>query len=863
MPTPGPDRRTARRAALVLLLAAIGCGGESQGPDAGLDPGPYTPIVVGDTVSAGLVGSSAEASFTFRVTEAGRMALFASADAPLSLTVSDSALEGSSANPYPLATVFPEGAPGDGVLARRTERFEVRPGRTYVVRATHLYGQETARFRMFLFRINPKPEHRPATVALGDTVTGERLENSADVDEFLLSAQAGAELIGYIQGDDSLAQGAVGLTVLRPDGSDLASVATDTGTTDLEERATGRFVVEVGATYRLAVQGGIPYAGVEPAVGGYRLQVSAVNRAPETGPSMAAVGDTTAGALEHVGDVDEFTITGAPGQEFNLFFQALTDTASVLYAELGNVVVPTSILSMESSGRDTSLYDVASQTVALPTSGSATVRIIGRNDHFGLDRGDYRFYVYPIDHAPETGAVALTLGDSVDGVLDLPGDVDEFQLTVPTSQLANLILESPTGRGPLMLTRLDVTGAISIATQTLYGTENGAPIGTGTGTFELAQSVYRLRVESGSGPDAFRGPYRIATYVIHPAPESVPATVTYDVPVTGESIAPVGDYDEFSFTGAKGDVLTGWFLPSGGSSPFWLALSLWQPGAFGAFAYAGQTFGGDSVETGRFILRADGQYQISVGGVGTEIGTDGAYRFTLHRLDVQPEHVPAAIAPGAVVTTETLDYAGDVDEFVLTAAANTELQITMQGMPQTALKLEVDAPVTYDSLKGTDSFGFQQATGRFLMPAGGEVRIRVYQPGVGTATGAYSFSVIPVQRAPESVPAALTRGVVVQGESLGYAGDVDEFTFTAAAGETITAYLQTPQGYYGISSARLEVVGPGTGTVLGSATSHNPSPGPYGASTGPITLTASGSYRLRISSTDDREGTGVFEVMVQ
>jgi hypothetical protein len=139
----------------------------------------------------------------------------------------------------------------------------------------------------------------------------------------------------------------------------------------------------------------------------------------------------------------------------------------------------------------------------------------------------------------------------------------------------------------------------------------------------------------------------------------------------------------------------------------------------------------------------------------------------------------------------------------------------------------------------------------------------VYQPGVGTATGAYSFSVIPVQRAPESVPAALTRGVVVQGESLGYAGDVDEFTFTAAAGETITAYLQTPQGYYGISSARLEVVGPGTGTVLGSATSHNPSPGPYGASTGPITLTASGSYRLRISSTDDREGTGVFEVMVQ
>ena len=750
MPMLGPDRRTAGRAALSLLVAAIACGGEPQGPNAGVDPDPYTPIVVGDTVSAGLAATTVDASFAFRVMEAGRMALFASADAPMLLTVSDSALEGSPITPS-LGSVNPQGPPGVGVLARRTDRFEVQPGRTYVIRARHLFTQEMAHFRMFLYRIDPAPEHRPAAVALGEVVTGEWLENSADIDEFLLPAQQAAELIGYVQADDSLATGAVALTVLRPDGTDLANVGSDTGTTDLEARATGRFVIPADATYRLAIRGGLPYAGAEPTVGGYRLEVLAINRAPESGPSVVALDDTATGTLEHVGDIDEFTITGTPGQEFNLFFQALTDTAHVLRVELEDVVVPTYVLPMESSGRDTSLYAVASQTVALPTSGSATVRILGRDDRVGLHRGDYRFYVYPIDRAPETGAAAFTLGDSVDDAIDLAGDVDEFLLTVPTSQLANLILESPTGRGPMTLTWFDVTGAIYIGSQTLFGTQNGGPIGTGTGPFQLPQSVYRLRVDAGSAAEAFHGPYRIATYAINPAPENVPAAVTYDVPVTGESISPVGDFDEYSFTGVRGDVLTGWFQPGSGPSFFGLGMTVLQPGAFEGLAFRGQLFGGDSVETGRFILPASGPYKVSVGGDGRQIGTIGAYRFTLHRLDVQPEHVGAAIAPGANVTTETIDFAGDVDEFVLTAASGTELQITMQGMPNVLLRLEVDAPVTYDSLKATESAGYPQATGRFLMPAGGQVRVRIYQRGGGgTATGAYVFRVIAVQRAPSA-----------------------------------------------------------------------------------------------------------------
>jgi hypothetical protein len=863
MPTSGPFPRTVRRAAVAALLvtAVARCGGEPTDPNPQPGSASYTPIAVGDTVSATLRDTVDGAGFTFRVSAAGQMALFAIADAPLTLTVADSALEQPPSPPFPIALVHPEGNAGEGVLERRTERFAVEPGHTYVVRAYHYVDSRvTTQFRMFLYRIDPSPEHRPAAFAAGDTVAGERIENSADMDEFLLALSTGSELIAYFQSDDSLASGAVGLTVLRPDGSALASVAGDTGVSDIEGRATGRFVIPADGVYRFLVQGGIGYPSAMPTVGGFRFQVLPINRAPETGPSTIALGDTTTSAIEHQGDVDEYTITGAPGQEFNSFFQSL---GGALVAGMeGATPLDEGPFGMESSGQDTSLYAVSSRTVALPASGSATIRVQGANDQYELARGEYRFFLYPIDRAPESGPATLTLGDSVDGSLELPGDIDEFKLTVPSSGLANLLLESPTGGGLLLLTRLDVTGQVTLGDQLLFPGTPGTPIATGTGPFQLSQSVYTLRVQSGSDPAAFRGPYRIATYRIHPEPETAAATMTYEVPVT-DAIAPVGDYDEFTFSGQKGDVIGPSLQRSGGTSEFPLGARLTRTNPVADLASATWQTAADPEPIGRFILPADGTFQISVGGDGTRLGTTGGYTLALHRLDTGPEHVPAAIAPGVTLTAEAIDHPGDVDEFVLSAAAGAELQVTFLGIPSTMLKLEVDAPVSYDSLKGTDSFGFLQATGRFLMPAGGQARIRVYNPGNYGANGPYTVRVIAVQRTPESVPAAIGRGVKIAGESIDYAGDIDEFTFSGTAGETITAFLQTPQGFLGLSPAILEVIEPGTGDVLGSAQSWNPSPGPHGASTGAIVLGASGTYRLRVRGMDDREGTGAIEVFVQ
>ncbi len=71
--------------------------------------------------------------------------------------------------------------------------------------------------------------------------------------------------------------------------------------------------------------------------------------------------------------------------------------------------------------------------------------------------------------------------------------------------------------------------------------------------------------------------------------------------------------------------------------------------------------------------------------------------------------------------------------------------------------------------------------------------------------------------------------MTVQGESIDYVGDVDEFTFPATRSDE-HAFLQTPVGFPG-GPAVLEVVEPGTGTMLGSAESSARAPISVGSPT--------------------------------
>ncbi|HEX8320524.1 hypothetical protein [Longimicrobium sp.] len=181
---------------------------------------------------------------------------------------------------------------------------------------------------------------------------------------------------------------------------------------------------------------------------------------------------------------------------------------------------------------------------------------------------------------------------------------------------------------------------------------------------------------------------------------------------------------------------------------------------------------------------------IRVRGHGADDG--GAYSLLVFARDPAPEAIPQAITLGQVVDGEALDVEGDVDEFTVQGTAGQEW-IVFAASPA-YLDVQLVAPVT-DAVVTTTSTATRSAvveensSGRVVLPATGTYRVRVAarfeQPGLTP----YRLRVDAVNRAPESGSAALAPGAIAE-EAIGSVGDVDEFTFSAPAGQEMNLFLQ-------------------------------------------------------------------------
>ncbi len=127
--------------------------------------------------------------------------------------------------------------------------------------------------------------------------------------------------------------------------------------------------------------------------------------------------------------------------------------------------------------------------------------------------------------------------------------------------------------------------------------------------------------------------------------------------------------------------------------------------------------------------------------------------------------------------------------------------------------------------------------------------------------GSYFLKVVAINRAPENVPSAVIVGDTVEGEAIDPRGDIDEFTVTGTQGQSLIAYLQTPQGaeYPGLV---LQLIDATSGAVLGSVASLNPTPALEDQSTGSIVLPYSGAYTIRVEGGSDRNGAGPYRFKV-
>jgi hypothetical protein len=154
-----------------------------------------------------------------------------------------------------------------------------------------------------------------------------------------------------------------------------------------------------------------------------------------------------------------------------------------------------------------------------------------------------------------------------------------------------------------------------------------------------------------------------------------------------------------------------------------------------------------------------------------------------------------------------------------------------------------------------------ESVGRITVPASGTIRMRVaqyndcYRPWEcpPSDTGAYTFVITELNRAPETGPAVFAPGDTVTG-TIDPAGDVDEFTFEAVQGDTVDVSFNTPRGVWGAwaDPMRLILVDLTTGTSLGTLESMNPAEHLADNMLSRIVLPSTGRYQIRVEGTNPK-----------
>jgi hypothetical protein len=732
------------------------------------------------------------------------------------------------------------------------------------------YPQYTGAYRFRFYAINRGPESVEATIMQDITITGEALDVGGDIDEFTFAATAGQEFNAFIQ---STAPSSVSL---QPFGT-LAggsAVLTEFSDTGMFQHGTSRFKVVAPGGHGLRINGEL----LTTATGSYRLYLYRINRAPEIAPVAVSPGDTVSTeTIELPGDVDEFLLGGSAGDEFNVFLCAQSPSPPIGVAL--DVIDPSDALlaATQTTTPDGDLLAISTGRFALPVSGTYRLRVDGA-------AGPYRFFVYLVDRRPESQAATLSFGDSVFGeAIDVPGDVDEFSVVVPDSSGANLVfrLGEDATSGTIGATLVRSGSEEAVAATSSY-TPSGA---NQTGRFLIGPGSYVLRVTNADGPSPSRGSYRVWLYKFKLGPETVSDTIAVGDLIDGESLDAPGDLDAFHFYGTRGQhiniAIQGLGAPSTGGMMAFLETPTGGPLAAVVSPTSGTSLG--AYQSLRLDLSATGWYRLRVRGASSpeQLSEYGPYRLAVTATSTAPEHVGDSLAPGDSVVAEQIDDLGDWDEYRVVGTPGQKLGIVFQSV---AVGSAVASMVAFDSATGdtlTSEIGQgERLAGPVTIPAGGEVRIAVLERppfgfrdcGDATCDGFYRFvgtyrvRVIPVNPAPESVPAAYTVGDTGRGESLFPTADVDEFTSSGTPGERLSAWWRltgnpVPPG----SLITLQVVDPATGMVLaGSGAALIASTANF-IEQNSFTVPASGAFLVRVQGygLGTNLGTAPYEFFVK
>ena len=758
-----------------------------------------------------------------------------------------------------------------GQLDRRFVALAPERAGTYRVTITSVDG--AGAFRILPSALSLDPESADPVLAIGDTVS-EWIEQRADIDEFTFTIPAGQQAILFVQKTDpgpgivsaALLDGATGdpWPTTRP-------ITVAAHTDDLESSAFGRFTSPDGREYTIVVWSG-SVDSLEAAAG-YRLQVRLIDRLPEGASPALAAGDTAFESIDHVGDLDEFSLTGEPGDEYNIFIGAVGAAPRLAVLELE---IPDHRVF---AAPDVPMLRNPTGRFVMPSSGRMRVLVRDDRDHGGLYRGPYRLHVHRVDRMPEGRSSAITLETgAITGAIDVPGDIDEFTITTSAPASVNLMLtriaEGAIGSGVFAeLERADDGQLVARARvdRTYLDTfEVGA-----IGRFSLPAGSYRLRADgSETGAGGFQGSYEVELYPLHWAPEHVEPALAIGDTLGGESIDRPGDPDTFVFSGTPDDTITVAVAidPADPIQSVRLAVHRRDTGASVATT---QLSGRGYRETGRMQLPVSGEYEVVVSTGGGHPAERGPYDLIIERVSARPEHGGAELSVGASVLGERIDLPGDVDVFVLRGAPGESFGVAFHWLTPNSgvMQFEIVDPATNEVILEQGSAGYLQYTGITTFPSGGVVVLKVAEPArkgpfcnpcieYYGMTGPYTVTTFPLSRQPEVHGSHITIGDTIAGEAIDPTGDVDEFTFSTPVEQSVAVHFQRFPFPCCFGPLTLELVDPTSDAVLAAVSTAGGSAMLEDVSTGVVTLGAGRSYRIRVRGTDPRDGAAPYRFRI-
>ncbi len=400
-----------------------------------------------------------------------------------------------------------------------------------------------------------------------------------------------------------------------------------------------------------------------------------------------------------------------------------------------------------SAPNTTALEDNPSTNV--PTHQAGVLRL--QAQVFNGDTARFQFKIVAVNTAPETEPRQFVLGDTITGEsIDPRYDTDIFTAHANAGQIFAAALQ-PLGSNHGGVTLYVETSSGQL--QALVPAAAEPLMSTGPIPVSAAQD-FRFVVRS-TAVDNFirhRGPYRVWTYVIDPAPEHVSPPLTPNIVVNSERIDKPNDIDDFTLADTVGAEFLVFFqaarhyfvhvrTPGG---------TLIGPG-IGAQVDADTTLLHHTL--GSIRLDSAGTYSVRVfGGFPGEwlVADTGAYRVLLRRLDRRPESAAASVQVGDTVRGEEIYPAGDIDEFTTTAAPGGRLtlwfHLTASAVPAgNAVTFEVIDVATGAVLVQTGAVTVDSFTPvSFVVPASGSLKVRVGpSAGVQPARAPYEFFLSP------------------------------------------------------------------------------------------------------------------------